>query len=104
MHKLYNGGRKKLYEWLEKVCNNLCEDQAIEDQTSLEEVERKFYIDPQEGLVCPIPTLLYKFLIENGSVQKVEPRSPLGTPTSTNWKKKRPGVICQQTKVGVFSK
>ena len=67
MQKLRNSGRTNLYEWLENVLNDLCEEQAIEDRTSLEEVEHKFYIDFHEGFLFSIPTLLYKFLIENGA-------------------------------------
>ena len=36
MHKIHNGGRKFLYEWLEDICNKFCEEQDIEYKTSIE--------------------------------------------------------------------
>ena len=89
MHKLHNGGRTNLYERLEKVCDDFCEEQAIEDRTSLEEVERKFYTDLHERFLCSIPTLIYKFLVENVVDHIFEPQPPLGTSASTNWKQKK---------------
>ena len=91
LHKLCNGGRTNLYEWLEKVCDDFCKEQVVEARTSLEEVKRKFYTCLHKGFLCSIPTLLYKFFIENGVGHIVEPRPPLGIPASTNWQQKQNG-------------
>lgn len=34
MHKLSNSGQKNFYEWLEKVIENFCEEQALKERTS----------------------------------------------------------------------
>ena len=73
MHNLYNRERKKLYEWLEKIYDNFCKEQVVEARTSLEEVKRKFYTGLHKGFLCSIPTLLYKFFIENGVSHIVQP-------------------------------
>ena len=89
MQKIHNNGRTDLYEWLENICNDFCEEQAIEDKTSLEEVKRKFYIDLHKWFLCSIQPLLYKFLTENGDDHIVEQKRLLGIPTLTNWQQKQ---------------
>ena len=54
-------------EWFEKVVDDFCEEQAVEDRTSVETVKEKFYTDFIEQLLCSLPTLLFKFLIEKGA-------------------------------------
>ena len=94
MHKLHYGGRTNFYEWLENVCDDFCEEQAVEERLSLEEVNRKFYTDLHEGFLCTIPQLLFKLLIENGVGYIVKPRPLLQTLVSSNWQqKKRMGMI-----------
>ena len=74
---MIRGGRKNLSEWFEKIVNNFCEEQAVEDRTSMEIVKEKFYTVLTEQFICSLPTLLFKFLIENGVGHIVEPRRSL---------------------------
>ena len=66
LEKLIQGGRTNLSEWFEKIVDDFCEEQAVEDRTSVETVKEKFYIDLAEQVLCSLPTLLFKFLIEKG--------------------------------------
>ena len=45
LEKLIQGGRKNLSEWFEKIFDEFCEEQAVEDRTSVETVKEKFYTD-----------------------------------------------------------
>ena len=90
LEKLIRGGRTNLSEWFEKITNEFCEEQAVEDRTSVETVKEKFYTDFTEIFLCSLPTLLFKFLIENGAGHIVEPRPPLcQQPSNTNWAEKQ---------------
>ena len=53
-------------EWFEKIVDDFCEEQAVEDKTSVETVKEKFYINLTEQFLCSLLTLLFKFLIEKG--------------------------------------
>ena len=66
LEKLIRGGRKNLSKWLKKIIDEFCEEQAVEDKTSVDTVKKKFYIDLTEQFLCSLPTLLFKFLIEKG--------------------------------------
>src|SRR5712692_9701213 len=89
LEKLIRGGRTNLSEWCEKIADNFCEEQAVEDRTSVETVKAKFYTDFTEQFLCSLPTLLFKFLIENRIGHIVEPRPPLcEQPPNTNWAEK----------------
>ena len=48
LEKLIRGGRTNLLEWFEKIVDDFCEEQAVEDRTSMETVKEKFYIDLTE--------------------------------------------------------
>ena len=82
LEKLIRGGRTNLSEWFEKIADGFCEEQAVEDRTSVETVKEKFYTDFTEQFLCSLPTLLFKFLIEKGAEHIVEPRPPLYEQTS----------------------
>ena len=76
-------------EWFEKITDDFCEEQAVEDRTSVETVKEKFYIDLTEQFQFSLPTLLFKFLIEKGVGHIVEPQPSLHElPSSSNWAKK----------------
>ena len=77
LEKLIRRGRTNLSEWFEKIADDFCEEQAVEDRTSVETVKEKFYTDLTEQFMCSLPTLLFKFLIEKGVRHIVEPRPPL---------------------------
>ena len=67
LEKLIWGGRTNLSEWFEKIGDNFCEEKAIKDKTSVETAKEKFYTEFIEQFLCSLPTLLFKFLIENGA-------------------------------------
>ena len=89
LEKLIRGGRTNLSEWFEKIADDFCEEQAVEDRTSVETVKEKFYTYFTEQFLCSLPTLLFKFLIEKGVAHIVEPHpSLLEQPNNTNWAEK----------------
>ena len=70
---MIQGGRTNLSEWFEKIADKFCEEKAIEERTSVETIQKKFYTDLTEQFLCSLPTLLFKFLIEKGVDHIVEP-------------------------------
>ena len=77
-------------EWFEKITDEFCEEQAVEDKTSVETVKKKFYTELTEQFLCSLPTLLFKFLIERGVGHIVEPHPLLRElPQNTNWVEKQ---------------
>ena len=60
-------------EWFKKITNDFCEEQAVEDRTSVETVKEKFYTDLTKQFLCSLLTLLFKFLIEKGVGHIFEP-------------------------------
>ena len=86
IEKLIRRGRKNLLEWFEKITDEFCEEQAVEDRTSVETVKKKFYTYLTEQFLCSLPTLLFKFLIEKGVGHIVEPHPSLREPPlNPNW-------------------
>ena len=77
LEKLIRGGRTNLSEWFEKITDEFCEEQAIEERTSMETIQKIFYIDLIEQFLCSLPTLLFKFQIEKGVGHIIEPRPSL---------------------------
>ena len=85
LEKLIRRGRTNLLEWFEKITDEFYEEQAVEDKTSVETINKKFYTDLTEQFLCSLPTLLFKFLIEKGVGHIVEPRPSLhGPPLNPN--------------------
>ena len=77
-------------EWFEKIADDFCEEQAVEDRTSVETIKEKFYTDLTEQFLCSLPTLLFKFLIEKVVCHIVEPHPSLrGLPLNPNWAEKK---------------
>ena len=77
-------------QWFEKIADDFCEEQAVEDRTSMETVKEKFYTDLTEQFMCSLLTLLFKFLIEKGVGHIVEPRPSLHElPLNSNWVEKQ---------------
>ena len=90
LEKLIRGGRTNLSEWFEKIADDFCEEQGVEDRNSVEIVKDKFYIDLTEQFLCSLLTLLFKFLIEKGVGHIVEPRPSLHElPSNSNWVEKQ---------------
>ena len=74
LDKLIQRGRTNLSEWFEKIVDEFCEEQAVEERNSVETIQNKFYTYLTEQFLCSLPTLLFKFLIEKGVGPIVEPR------------------------------
>jgi len=81
---LINGGKTNLYDWVEKIAEYFCEEQVVEEHTSLDNVKTRFYNDLHENILCTIPMLLQKFLIDKGVGHIVEPIPSLITPINFN--------------------
>ena len=67
-------------EWFKKIADEFCEEQVVEDKTSVEIVKKKFYTDLTEQFLCSLLNLLFKFLIEKGVGHIVEPHPSLRRP------------------------
>ena len=86
LDKLIQGGRTNLSDWFEKIADEFCEEQAVEERTSVETIQNKFYTGLIKQFLCSLPTLLFKFLIEKGVGHIVEPHPLLREPPqNTNW-------------------
>ena len=48
LEKLIRGGRTNLSKWYEKITNEFYEEQTIEERTSVETIQKKFYTDLTE--------------------------------------------------------
>ena len=68
LEKLIRGRRTNLSEWFEKITDEFCKDQAVQERTSVETIKKKFYTDLIEQFLCSLPTLLFWFFIEKGVV------------------------------------
>ena len=66
INKMIRGGRTNLSELFEKIADELCLEQAVEERVSIESIEKRFYTNFTEKFICSLPTLLFKFLIERG--------------------------------------
>ena len=80
LENLIRGGRTNLLEWFEKITDKFYEEQAIEERTSVETIQKKFYKDLTEQFLCSLPPLLFNFLIEKGVGHIVEPHPSLHEP------------------------
>ena len=90
LEKMIHGGRTNLSEWFEKIADEFCEEQVVEDRASMEIVKKKLYTDLTEQFFCSLLSLLFKFLIEKGVRHIVEPRPSLRrTPLNPNWVEKQ---------------
>ena len=77
-------------EWFEKIVNDFCEEQVVEDRTLVETIKEKFYTHLAKQFLCSLPTLLFKFLIEKGVGHIFEPRPSLHElPSNSNWAEKQ---------------
>ena len=89
LDKLIRGKRKNLSEWFEKITDEFCEEQAMEERVSVESIEKRFYTDVTEQFLFSLPTLLFKFLIEKGVGHIIDPRPSLRKPPpNSNWVEK----------------
>ena len=86
LHKLTNGGRTNLSEWVENIINNFCKEQAIDERTSYDSIKDRFHDDFHERFLCTIRTLLFKFFIDKGVAHIVEPRSNIDRKQVSWWK------------------
>ena len=67
-------------EWFEKITDEFCEEQVMEERTLVESIQKRFYTDLTEQFLFSLSTLLFKFLIEKGVGHIVEPRPSLHKP------------------------
>ena len=88
LHKLTNGGRTNLSEWVKNTMDEFCEEQAIDERTSYDSIKDRFHDDFHESFLCTIPTLLFKFLIDKGIDHIVQPRPLLVEPRSDTNRKR----------------
>ena len=88
LHKITNGGRTNLSEWVKNIIDNFCEEQAIDERTSYDNIKDRFHEDFHELFLCTILTLLFKFLIDKDVAHIVEPRPPLVEPRSDTDRKR----------------
>ena len=85
LEKLIRGGRTNLSEWFEKIADEFCEEQVVEERTSVETIKNKFYTDLNKKFLCSLLTLLFKFLMKKGVGHIVEPHPSLrGPPLNPN--------------------
>ena len=88
LENMIRGGN--LSEWFEKIADEFCEEQAIEDRNSVETIQNKFYTDLTEQFCFSLPALLFKFLIEKGVGHIIKPRPSLCEPPQNfNWAEKQ---------------
>ena len=48
LEKLIRGGQTNLLEWFEKITDEFCEEQAMEERVSVKSIEKRFYTDLTE--------------------------------------------------------
>ena len=87
MHTHWNGGRTNLLEWVKQIVDDFCEEQTIDKRASFDNIKDHFHDDFHESFLCIVPTLLFRFLIDKGVADIVEPRRPLVKPRFDNDKK-----------------
>ena len=89
MKNLINDSRTNLSQWFEKIVDKFCEEQAIEECTSFDEIKSIFHDDLHKCFLCTVPTFVFKFLIDNGVADIVKPIPPLAIPCYTDWHKRK---------------
>ena len=90
LEKMIWGERTNVLDWFENIVDEFCEEQAVEERTSVETIKNKFYTDLIEQFLCSLPNLLFKFLIKKGVGDIVEPLPSLrGPPLNPNWEIKQ---------------
>jgi hypothetical protein len=90
IHKIINGGIKKMNEWFENIVHDYIEEQVIEDRETVKTIKNKLYIELHDGFLCIVVSLLHKFLLDKGFRDIVECRPLLkNPPPSSNWQEKQ---------------
>ena len=85
LQKLIRGGQPNLSEWFEKIIDEFCQEQVVEERVSVENIKKRFYIDFTKELVFSLLTLLFRILIDRevGHIFKFCP-SLIEPPPNTN--------------------
>lgn len=78
--------QKKLLEWVERIVDSFCEEQAIDETASFDNIKDHFHDDFHESFIYIVLTLLFKFLIDKDVAHIVEPRSDNDKKWITWWK------------------
>ena len=55
LEKLIRGRRANLLEWFEKITEEFCEEQVMEERVSVESIKRRFYTDLTKQFICSLP-------------------------------------------------
>ena len=50
-----------LHEWLEKICEDFCEEKDIKERSSIEQVQQKIYTNLHEGFFVLYQAYYMKF-------------------------------------------
>jgi hypothetical protein len=66
MHKIINGGRENLNEWVDRIVEDYIEDQAVEYRDSIQAIKKNLYMELHNGFLCIVPSLLHEFLLDKG--------------------------------------
>ena len=73
-------------EWFERIVDEFCEERVVDERVSVDSIKERFYNDLNEHFLCSLPTLLFKFLINEGVGHIFEPRPLLiEPPSNTTW-------------------
>ena len=81
---LWHDGRTILSEWAEKIVDKFCEEKAINERTSFNNIKSRFHDEFHKIFLCTILTFLFKFLIDKGVAHIIEPSPPLVERYSNN--------------------
>ena len=73
-----------MLEWAKQIVNEFYKEQAIDKRGSFNNVKIFFHNDLHEIFICTILTFIFKFLINKGVANIIEPRPPLVDPWSYN--------------------
>ena len=72
-------------EWFEKITDEFFQEHALEERVLVETIEKRFYTEFIEQFLFSILTLFFRFLIDRGVANIVEPHpSLIETPLNTN--------------------
>jgi len=88
MTRIINGEQTNLYKWFDQVYEYFCEERAINEHTSIEEIRSHFYNGFHETFFYTLPIFSHKFLNDKDVGHIVEPRPLVNVPCITNLKYK----------------
>ena len=85
LKKLIWGARTNLSESFEKIADEFCQEQVVEERVLVKSIEKIFYTEFTNQFICLLPNPLLKFLFDRGVGHIVEPRpSLIESPANNN--------------------